>query len=231
MPRSLADSDRESLDNLSGHGILNALKTPEHRLIMRFIQRGLLPGLTLLLLLAGCAATPHVRLPEPAQQQRVAALGHAIVALDATIDPAEASRVASVAIGYSQQLAREYEISSSPVVHNLLVNLGIKPRGLCIHWTEDLMARLQQEDLQTLDLHWAIANDESPFRLEHSTVVVSAEGESLYRGLVLDPWRNSGRLHWAPTLQDLDYPWKPREIVHERKRERLARAEDRRRDR
>lgn len=113
-------------------------------------------------------------------------------------------------------------------MHNILVNLGIKQRGLCIDWTSDLLTRLKQERFYSLDLHWAIANYETIFRIEHSTVIVSARGESIYRGLVLDSWRHSGQLYWAPTLADAGYPWKPQAEIHALKREhREARANQR----
>ena len=152
-------------------------------------------------------------------QQRIAELRLAIATLDESVDPEEAARAARIAIEYSLELARRYEIDNSPLMHNMLVNLGARSRGLCIHWTEDLLARLRSENFASLDLHWAIANHDVPFSIEHSTVVISASGDSLYRGLVLDPWRNAGRLYWAYTLQDQAYPWEPQARVHAYKRE------------
>lgn len=182
-----------------------------------------------LMLLQGCASSrPPAELQPLVETQRIRDLNHAILRLGDAIDPDEARRAAHISIEYSRQLAQQYEVSSSPVMHNLLVNLGLKPRGLCVDWTADLLARLKQERFSSLDLHWAIANYETAFRLEHSTVVVSARGESLYRGLVLDPWRHSGQLYWAPTLGDVGYAWKPQAEIHALKRERReARANQR----
>ncbi len=169
----------------------------------------------LLLLLAGCATTPGpITAPEPISPQRIGELGRSIAELDESIDPEEAGRAALVALEYSNLLARQYDVTTSPLMHNLLVNMGIKSRGLCIHWTEDLLARLREENFHSLDLHWAIANHDVAFRIEHSTVVISAAGDSLYRGIVLDPWRDAGRLYWAYTLQDEDYNWQPQAEVH-----------------
>jgi hypothetical protein len=113
-------------------------------------------------------------------------------------------------------------------MHNLLVNLGLKPRGLCVDWTTDLLTRLKQERFYSLDLHWAIANYETTFSLEHSTVVVSAGGDSINQGLVLDPWRYSGELFWAPTLEDSGYVWKPQAEIHALKQELRETRENRR---
>lgn len=174
----------------------------------------------LLFLLSGCAGkTPQLELHPDVAKQQIRELNLAILALGDDIDAGEAQRAASIAIDYSRQLAREYEIEDSAIVHNLKVNLGIKPRGLCIHWTGDLMARMKQEGFYSLDLHWAIANYENAFRLEHSTVVISARGDSLQQGVILDPWRNSGDLYWAPTLQDSGYRWQPQAQIHALKRE------------
>lgn len=180
-------------------------------------------------LMQGCASQgQQLELPPMVEKQRIRDLNHAILGLGDAIDPSEAQRAARISVEYSRELARKYEISSSPVMHNLLVNLGLKPRGLCIDWTADLLTRLQKERFYSLDLHWAIANYETTFRLEHSTVVVSARGDSINQGLVLDPWRNSGQLHWAPTLEDAGYSWKPRAEIHALKRE-LREAREQRR--
>lgn len=174
----------------------------------------------LLFLLGGCAGKSPLLDPPPiVANQRIAELNLAILGLGDDVDASEAQRAARIAIDYSRQLAREYEITDSAIVHNLKVNLGLKPRGLCIHWTSDLLARLQQEGFYSLDLHWAIANYENAFRLEHSTVIISARGDSLQQGLILDPWRHSGDLYWAPAMLDPGYLWKPQAQIHALKRE------------
>ena len=162
------------------------------------------------------------------ETHRIRDLNYAILSLGDAVDPDEARRAAHISIEYSRKLARRYGVSGSPIMHNLLVNLGLKPRGLCVDWTTDLLTRLKQERFSSLDLHWAIANYETTFRLEHSTVVISARGESLYRGLILDPWRHAGQLYWAPTLGDPGYAWKPQAEIHALKRERREARANRR---
>lgn len=176
--------------------------------------------LLLLPALHGCASKQQLaELPPDITKHRINELQLAILALGDGVDSGESRRAAKIAFDYSRQLAREYEITDSAIVHNLKVNLGLKQRGLCIDWTSDLLARLQQENFNSLDLHWAIANYETAFRLEHSTVVISARGASMQQGLILDPWRNSGDLYWAPALQDPGYFWKPGEEIHALKRQ------------
>ena len=182
----------------------------------------------LVLLLQGCAASGvRLELTVAAEQARIDELSRAIAALDGEVDREEAQRAARVAIDYSRQQARDYEITASPLLHNVMVNLGIRERGLCVHWTRDLMVRLQQERFRSLELHWAVANYESTFRVEHSTVIISARGDDMQRGLVLDGWRNSGDLFWAPTLEDPDYAWRPHAEVHALKERRAELRMDR----
>lgn len=174
----------------------------------------------LFLLTAACASVPPQDLPRPAPTD-VAALAQAITDLGPDIDPAEAQRMAQISYDYPLRLAVEYQIEDSPIIHNMKVNQGLKPRGLCYQWADDLETRLSAENFQTLELHRAIANSESAIRIEHSTVIVSAPGDSMYDGIVLDPWRNGGLLFWGATREDTRYPWLPREEVFKRKRARL----------
>ena len=189
-------------------------------------------ALLLVCLLQGCATPDPALDPLPGpgtsvEQQRIDELEQAILELGDEIDPDEARNAATISIEYPLQLALEYEITDSPLMHNFLVNIGAKPRGLCVDWTYDLLVRLQQERFRSLKLHWGIANYDSAFRIEHSTVIISARNQPLQQGLVLDPWRHSGQLFWAKTLQDPEYHWRPHAEVHAQKRERKALAQKR----
>jgi len=82
-----------------------------------------------LVAVAGCGAPPP-----PPEASDVTRLAVAIAALGPEADPEEAQRAARVAYAYSHQLAREYQITDPPIIHNTKVNMGLKPRGLCWHW-------------------------------------------------------------------------------------------------
>lgn len=177
------------------------------------------------MLMAGCGTPPVDTASRPDQ---VAKLSSAILALGPEVDPEEAERAARVAYEYVDQLVQEYEITDSPLVHNSKVNLGIKPRGLCYHWANDIEARLNKENFQTLQMHGAIANADNPLLLEHSTAIISRRGDTHMDGIVLDPWRTGGVLHWALTVEDTKYNWRTREEVFEYKRRRQERRDARR---
>lgn len=169
----------------------------------------LLSILALLMLQACAGGAASLDPANPVEPARVDALSRAILALGDDVEREEAQRAARVAISYSRQLADDYDIAGSPLFHNVMVNLGLRDRGLCVHWTRDLMVRLQQERLRSLELHWGVANFEKTFRIEHSTVIISARGEPLQQGLVLDAWRNAGDLYWVPAHDDPGYVWRP----------------------
>lgn len=182
--------------------------------VISFVR--LLALLGLAVVLSGCGGGPQV-----ASQSDITALSQRIQALDPAIDRIEADRAAQIAYSYTRQLAMEYQITDPPLIHNTKVNLGIKPRGLCWHWAEDMERRLKAEGFQTLSMHRAIANADNPWRIDHSTAIISARGDDMYAGIVLDPWREGGRLFWDNIEADTRYEWRPRAVVLAEKRGRL----------
>ncbi len=158
------------------------------------------------LLMGGCASAP------PATQGDVNDLALEIQRLGPKVDPNEAERAARIAFEYPLQLAKEYQITDSPIVHNAKIYQGYRERGLCNHWTEDMNRRLKQEDFQTLTIHWAVSPP-TEFRIIHHTVIISQIGDTLDEGIILDPWRFGGPLFWARTGDDTRYDWRPRSEV------------------
>ncbi len=173
----------------------------------------------------GCASvsyrdvTPESAPPDGEHWQSVGELSEAIRALGPAVDPEEADAIARTAVFYPLQLAEQYELTTPPLMHNTLVNLGFKPRGLCIDWTRDLLVELYRLRARTVEFGWGVANDQAVFAIEHSTAVVYARGATLREGIVLDPWRNSGRLFWAQVDQDPRYEWHPLDEVQARKQQ------------
>ncbi|MEL7343947.1 MAG: hypothetical protein AAFN59_03690 [Pseudomonadota bacterium] len=163
-----------------------------------------------LILVAACTPAPPVTQPVTT---RIAALEAQILSLGPGIDPAEAARAAQISFEYTDVLKTNYEITDPPLIHNTKVNLGIKPRGLCWHWAEDMEARLLAEGFKTLDMHRAIANDAHPILIAHSTAVISRAGDDMEDGIVLDPWRYGGTLFFETVKQDTRYPWLRRDVV------------------
>ena len=172
--------------------------------------------------LVACTSVSYEEMT-PASRSDVADLASAIEALAGEVDREEATRAAQIAYDYPLQLAREYQLTDPPLIHNIKVNNGTRPRGLCYHWADDLQARLAQEGFETLTLHRAIANADNPILIDYSTVIISGKDDGLFEGIVLDPWRNSSALFWSPVLGDERYTWVPRQVVLENRRQSVAR--------
>jgi len=161
--------------------------------------------------LSACGTAPRdVPLPEMARAR--ALLAAEVARLGRHVDPQEAVLLANVAYARAAELKRLYQVEDPPLIHNTKVNMGLKPRGLCYHWADDMEERLRQETFATLDFHRAIANSTN-WRIEHSTVIVSASGAAMRDGLILDPWRKGGELTWLAVPDDPDYIWVAREEV------------------
>lgn len=139
--------------------------------------------------------------------QRVEELSRMIAALGPRVDHREARQVAEVAMAYPMILANDYGLTSPPITHNMLVNMGMRPRGLCTHWAEDMLRRLDELELETLRLYWAVAYPTKPFRLEHSSALVAAREKEFDTGIVLDAWRDSGTLFYSKVTEDERYAW------------------------
>lgn len=178
-----------------------------------------------LAVLAGCGSMQPEDRPMPTELE-ISKLAEGILALGPNVDPEEALRAARVSFYHTRELAIAYEIVDGPMIHNTKVNMGIKPRGLCWHWAEDMEIRLKAEQFKTLTIHRAIANANN-IRIEHSTSIISQRGDDMYKGMVVDPWRLGGTLTFNRTSADPDYDWLPQDVVHAQKRKKM-RAEARR---
>lgn len=124
---------------------------------------------------------------------------------EAPVAALEARRLAETAVAAAAELADAYGFVTPIELHNSLVNLGLRPRGKCYQYAEDLFARLDALELTQFDLYWAVA-DKGDLLHEHSAVVATAKGQPFSEGIVLDGWRHAGKLRWAHVRDDR-YPW------------------------
>ena len=137
--------------------------------------------------------------------QKIEALRKAIMSLGPNIVPSEANFVAREAVLHPKVLANRYKLASPPLYHNVLVNYGKRPRGLCWQWTHDMGKQINRP-MKSLQFFHGVAFRRNYWK-EHSTLVVAAKGKGVPDGIVLDPWRNSGELFWSHVKDDKKYPW------------------------
>ena len=124
----------------------------------------------------------------------------------------EADQMARIVTRSFEDQRKKYGMIRPAVLHNILINTGLKKEGFCWHWARDLLQQLQTLDLRYYTIQWATAH-EGKLR-EHNSLVVIPRGGRFEEGLILDGWRKSGKSYWCRVNKD-HYPWKPGEYVGE----------------
>ena len=144
--------------------------------------------------------------------QNIDKLNSLIVGLSPSVSKNEALDFSTSSINYSLKLSNEYQAISSPWLQNTLVNIGIKKRGLCYEWAEDLLKYLVNRHYETLEFHAVGAN--IGYMNEHNALSVSAKGMGIENSILLDAWRNSGDLYFQKIQEDKKYEWRERRGIY-----------------
>lgn len=162
--------------------------------------------LFLLILFTGCSIKyDQNALNDTSKEQKIYALSQALQQLDRNVNKDEAHYIATVAYEYPLELANKYELVSPPLWHNTLINMNLKERGFCYHFAQDLLKELKKREFKTLNLKWATHKKNNYW--EHNSVLITAKKQSYQRGIILDPWRDSGKLYWNYLHKDTQYDW------------------------
>jgi len=130
------------------------------------------------------------------------ALANEIAALSPRVDQREAKLLAECAYATVSQLRRQYSMFGTPIFNNFLVYHGVRKRGYCYQWTEDLLVQFDALKLKTLEFHWG-ESYAGTWR-ENNCVVVTAKGQPFNQGVIRDAWRHFGHLRWNLLLSDED---------------------------
>jgi hypothetical protein len=128
-----------------------------------------------------------------------------LAGLAPNVDPEEARRVVALTYNTGRELAAKWKMGSSPTIHSFLINIGAKKAGYCHHFATELMLRLDDLKLKTLEQHWG--ESDAGTQTEHNLIVITAKGQPFEQGVMLDNWRRSGRLLWGPLHGDPDHKW------------------------
>ncbi|MBF0103764.1 MAG: hypothetical protein HQM16_00425 [Deltaproteobacteria bacterium] len=104
-----------------------------------------------------------------------------------------------------RRLKKSYRSIFIPIVHNMMIDVGVRKRGACKHWAEDLLAYLRTVNRGFFYVVWGEANMQKI--TEHNVAVIIPMGRPFKDGLIVDPWRTSGRPFWIKVTADTHYPW------------------------
>jgi hypothetical protein len=157
----------------------------------------------LVLLLVGCTVAP-VQVSET----KVKELSKLLHGLDATISKKESLRLSKDIFQKTIALARDFKLTSPPLWHNTLVNIGLRKKGLCYHWEDALYVHLKLGDYIDFEFHFFVADMGTYF--EHNALGVTAKGKDVKESIILDGWRDSGRLYFSKIKKDSRYVWSHR---------------------
>ena len=109
----------------------------------------------------------------------------------------------------SKLLAKEFDLVSPPLWHNFLVNIKVKEKGLCYHWSDSLFVYLKSRGYKEAKFHLIGANIGNYWR-EHNSLMITTDNLEFKNSIIIDPWRDSGELFFSPIRDDKGYEWKER---------------------
>jgi hypothetical protein len=127
-------------------------------------------------------------------------LANDLVSLSPRVNREEAKLLADCAFATVSKLRREYRMFGTPIFNNFLIYHGLRKRGYCYQWSEDLLIAIDALRLKSLELHWG-EYDPRTWR-ENNCIVVTAKGQPFKRGIMLECWRHLGHLHFGPVASD-----------------------------
>jgi len=130
-------------------------------------------------------------------------LADELASLSPKVKREEARLVAECAYATVSKLRREYRMFGTPIFNNFLIYHGLRKRGYCYQWSEDLLIALDKLKLTDLELHWG-EYDPGTWR-ENNCIVVTAKGQPFNRGIMLECWRHLGHLYCGPVASDYEH--------------------------
>ncbi|WP_044418389.1 hypothetical protein [Halarcobacter anaerophilus] len=155
----------------------------------------------------GCSNKHDYQLPSEKQflKQKAKQLSLEVESISKNIDKKEAYSVALNALVYSKYLAKEYDVNTPALFHNLLINLNIKKRGLCYHYANDLLEYLKTKKYKTFKFEKVVSSPNQYF--EHTSIIITRDDIEFRNSIVLDAWRDTGNLYFSKVKDDKRYDW------------------------
>ena len=150
-----------------------------------------------------CAISFVVGTATAGDERSIKDLAKALTALSHDVDPAEAQALSLTAHTKARSLKKEYRVALNPEFTVFLYNIGMRKRGWCGHWAQDIGAELKELKTKTLILHWGEAYPNTTS--ENNALVVTARNQRFEDGIIIDGWRRAGRLFWCPVIKDDEY--------------------------
>ncbi len=169
------------------------------------MPRLLCSAVAALFLLSGCASAPR-----PQGKTDVTHLTQLLLSVNNKAPKEEAKRLAEDVMEESDRLEKAFGREGNPYWHNFLVNIGVKKKGLCYHYSDGLYRHLTaQYHYPHFRFHLIGAHIGEYWR-EHNALAVSAPDKPVRDGIVIDPWRCTGAVYADKISEDRTYRWRHR---------------------
>lgn len=135
-------------------------------------------------------------------------LSQKLITLDNHIDKKQALKISYTILKVSKDIKNEFAPIKYPWINNILVNIGIKKKGLCWEWRDELYNRLDGK-IKPFDILKVVANKG---RLnEHNAIVLNHKSNNIQNAILVDLWRFSGTPYIVNTQDDDSYVWSIRD--------------------
>ena len=144
-----------------------------------------------------------VSLANAGDERSIKDLAKALTGLGPDDDPAEAQALSYTAHTTARRLKKEYRVALNPEFTVFLYNVGMRKRGWCGHWAQDIGTELKKLEPKTLVLHWGEAYPNTTS--ENNALVITARNQPFKDGIIIDGWPRAGRLFWCPVVKDDEY--------------------------
>ena len=123
-----------------------------------------------------------VSLAHAGDERSIKNLAKALTGLSSDVDPAEAQALSYTAHTTARRLKKEYRVALNPEFTVFLYNVGLRKRGWCGHWAQDIGAELIKLEPKTLVLHWGEAYPNTTS--ENNALVVTARNQRFEDGIL-----------------------------------------------
>lgn len=121
------------------------------------------------------------------------------------IDKNEASDFSKNIILHSAFLAKSYKVNTHPLIHNTLINLNLKHKGFCYHYANDLLKYINYKKYKSFKFKKIVSNRNNYF--EHTAIILTRKDINFENSIVLDAWRDAGKLYFSKIKDDKKYEW------------------------
>jgi len=153
----------------------------------------------------GCTSTAPDMSPNREEE-----LSKLLRSLNSAIPFIEAETLAHEIFKKTDKLRKKFKPVSEPHFNNFLINVGVKERGLCYQWSDALYIHFLNKNYQHFEFHLLVANKGKYF-YEHNVFVIVSKSKNVMEGVIIDPWREPGKLYFSKVNEDKKYEWRHRE--------------------